>query len=75
MVKIRIGGQPEEVEKVVRKIADVFEIVSISDTQKDRGKSKNVRVYVEINTVPPSEEIPSWAIIPAWVKSKKENLI
>jgi hypothetical protein len=48
MVKIRIEGTREECQQATPKLAEVFDVVSISDPYPDRGQSRLVRVYVEI---------------------------
>ena len=76
MVKIRIWGLPEEVDGAVKKIEDNFEILSASEPCHDRGKSKYVRVYVEVNVVGQlTDQIPAENLISAYEQSKKENLI
>jgi hypothetical protein len=47
-VKIRIEGTPEEWQQATSQLAEVFDIVSISDPYPNRGQSRLVRVYVEI---------------------------
>jgi hypothetical protein len=48
MVKIRIEGTPEECQQAAPRLAEVFEVVSVSDPYPNRGQSRLVRVYLEI---------------------------
>ncbi len=48
MVKIRLEGTPEECQQAAPRLAEVFEVVSISDPYPNRGRSRLVRVYLEI---------------------------
>ena len=48
MVKIRLEGTPEECQQAAPRLAEVFEVVSISDPYPNRGHSRLVRVYLEI---------------------------
>ena len=41
-------GTPEEVERAVERLAETFEVVSISAMYLDRPPSLLVRVYVEV---------------------------
>ena len=49
MVKIRMEGTPQECQHATPLLAELFEVVSISDPYSNRGRSRLVRVYVEIN--------------------------
>jgi hypothetical protein len=48
MVKIRIEGTPEECQQATPQLAEVFDVVSISNPYPNQGQSRLVRVYVEI---------------------------
>jgi hypothetical protein len=47
-VKIRIEGTPKECQQATPQLAELFEVVSISDPYPNRGHSRLVRVYVEV---------------------------
>jgi hypothetical protein len=47
MVKIRLEGTPQECQQAPR-LAELFEVVSVSDPYPNRGASRLVRVYVEV---------------------------
>ncbi len=48
MVKIRMEGTAEECQQAAPRLAEVFEVVSVSDPYPNRGRSRLVRVYVEV---------------------------
>jgi hypothetical protein len=48
MVKIRLEGTPQECQQATPQLAEVFDVVSISDPYPNRGQSRLVRVYVEV---------------------------
>ncbi len=48
MVKIRLEGTEQECQQVTPQLAEVFDVVSISDPYPNRGQSRLVRVYLEI---------------------------
>lgn len=48
MVKIRVHGTPEEVESTLEVLCTQFEILSESEPYIDRGKSRYVRVYLDV---------------------------
>jgi hypothetical protein len=48
MVKIRLEGTEQECQQAAPRLAEVFEVVSISDPYPNRGQSRLVRVYLEI---------------------------
>jgi hypothetical protein len=48
MVKIRIEGTLQECQQATPQLAQVFDVVSISDAYPNRGGSSLVRVYLEI---------------------------
>lgn len=75
MVKIRIWGLPEEVDKAIEKIVEGFEVLSASETCHDRGNSKYVRVYLEANIGQSTDQITAEELKSAHEQSKKENLI
>jgi hypothetical protein len=47
-VKIRLEGTPKECAQAAPRLAEVFEVVSVSDPYPNRGHSLLVRVYVEV---------------------------
>jgi hypothetical protein len=47
-VKIRLEGTPTECEQAAPRLAEVFDVVSVSDPYPNRGRSLLVRVYVEV---------------------------
>jgi hypothetical protein len=48
MVKIRLEGTREECQQATPRLAELFEVVSISQPYPNRGRSLLMRVYVEI---------------------------
>ncbi len=48
MVKIRLEGTPQECQQATPRLAEVFDVVSISHPYPNRGASRLVRVYVEV---------------------------
>ncbi len=48
MVKIRLEGVLEEVEKAVPKLQKSFRILNVTDPYQNRNQSKYVRVYVDV---------------------------
>ncbi|HEX8860290.1 MAG TPA: hypothetical protein VGC06_14605 [Actinomycetes bacterium] len=48
MVKIRLEGTSQECQQAAPRLAEVFEVVSISQPSPNRGCSLLVRVYVEV---------------------------
>jgi hypothetical protein len=48
MVMIRIEGTLRECQQATTRLAEVFDVVSISDPYPNRGRSSLVRVYLEI---------------------------
>jgi hypothetical protein len=47
-VKIRIEGTPEECQQATPQLAELFDVVSVSDPYPNRGRSRLVRVYLDI---------------------------
>lgn len=47
MIKIRLHGEPSEIETAINVIKKNFEILSTSGMYADRGASKYSRVYLE----------------------------
>lgn len=47
-MKMRLHGLPDEVAEAVERLHGIFAVVSVSDPYPDRGKSRLVRVYVEV---------------------------
>ncbi|WP_282156254.1 hypothetical protein [Cytobacillus gottheilii] len=53
VVKIRLHGEPEDVERVLNLIKDsdpFLKVLSESSEYKDRGKSEYIRKYIEVKT-------------------------
>lgn len=48
MVKIRLHGLPEEVNRASQTIEEAFKVFSRSEMYADRGKSDYVRVYLDV---------------------------
>jgi hypothetical protein len=48
MVKIRLEGTRQECQQAAARLAELFEVVSVSDPYPNRGRSLLVRVYVEV---------------------------
>jgi hypothetical protein len=48
MVKIRLEGTLQECQQAAPGLAELFDVVSVSDPYANRGRSRLVRVYVEI---------------------------
>jgi hypothetical protein len=48
MVKIRLEGTPQECQQAGPQLAELFEVVSISDPYPNRGRSRLVRIHLEI---------------------------
>jgi hypothetical protein len=51
-VKIRLEGTPTECDQAAPRLAEVFDVVSVSDPYPNRGRSQLVRVYVEVRLGP-----------------------
>jgi hypothetical protein len=51
-MKLRLHGTPEEVTQATRRLAEVLDVVAVSDPYPDRGASELVRVYLEIRLPP-----------------------
>jgi hypothetical protein len=47
-MKIRLEGAPKECEQAAPRLAEVFDVISVSDPYPNRGRSLLVRVYVEV---------------------------
>ena len=47
-MKIRLEGTRQECEQAAPRLAEVFDVVSVSDPYPNRGRSLLVRVYVEV---------------------------
>lgn len=50
--KIRLEGTRQECEQAAPRLAEVFDVVSVSDPYPNRGRSLLVRVYVEVRLGP-----------------------
>jgi hypothetical protein len=51
-VKLRLEGTPQECKQAASRLAEVFDVVSVSDPYPNRGRSLLVRVYVEVRLGP-----------------------
>ncbi len=51
-MKLRLEGTPDECEQAGALLAHTLEIVSVSDPYPNRGRSRLVRVYVEVRLEP-----------------------
>ena len=51
-MKIRLEGTPQECEQAAPRLAEVFDVASVSDPYPNRGRSVLVRVYVEVRLDP-----------------------
>lgn len=47
-MKLRLHGLPEEVERAIARLAEVFTVVSVSGAYPDRPPSRLVRVYLDV---------------------------
>ncbi len=47
-MKIRMEGTAEECQQAAPRLAELFDVVSVSGAYPNRGRSRLVRVYVEI---------------------------
>jgi hypothetical protein len=54
-VKLRLHGTRTECDLVVRQLATVLRVLSISDPCPDRGRSVLVRVYLDIRAGDPAD--------------------
>jgi hypothetical protein len=61
-MKLRLEGTSAECEQAACQIAEVLDVVSISDPYPNRGRSQLIRVYLEIRLDP--EDAPSDAAEP-----------
>jgi hypothetical protein len=48
MVKIRLEGTLRECQQAAPGLAELFDVVSVRDPYANRGRSRLVRVYLEI---------------------------
>ena len=51
MIKIRLEGEPEEINKAIENIEDSFKILNQSEPYANRGRSKYYRVYLDVEIV------------------------
>ncbi len=49
MIKIRLHGTKEEIERTKEIIKQKFEILNISGLYKDRGGNSYYRIYIDCN--------------------------
>lgn len=52
MVKLRLEGTPQECARAALRLAEVFDVFSVSEPYPNRGRSLLVRVYVEVRLGP-----------------------
>ncbi|AEH08771.1 MULTISPECIES: hypothetical protein [Protofrankia] len=52
-MKIRLHGTEDECRTAAEAIASVLDVVAVSDTYPDRGRSRLVRVYLDIRIPTP----------------------
>lgn len=50
MIKIRLNGTKEEIEKAKEIIKKDFKVLSISNLYKDRGENLYYRLYIDCDT-------------------------
>lgn len=55
MIKLRVEGLPEEVDAFTEGLEPYCDVFSKSEPYANRGKSKYVRVYMEIHPVTKQE--------------------
>jgi hypothetical protein len=48
-VKIRLQGTRQECQQAAARLAEVFDVVSVSDPYPNRSRSLLVRLYVEVH--------------------------
>jgi hypothetical protein len=58
-VRLRPHGTPAECEAAARRLAEVFDVVSVSGPYPDRGRSLLVRVYLELRLDPAPPAAPA----------------
>lgn len=51
MIKMRLQGLPDEIEKLVEDLKTKYDVLEVSDSYANRGDSKFVRVYVTIKSL------------------------
>ena len=56
MVKMRLEGLPQDVERALQSIRMCFHVLEESTPYPNRPPSKFVRVYVSVAADPPQEE-------------------
>jgi hypothetical protein len=58
-MKVRLHGTPAEVAEATRRLAEVLDVVAVSQPYPDRGASVLVRVYLEVRLDPASAAMPT----------------
>jgi hypothetical protein len=58
-VRLRLHGTPAECDHAARRLAEVFDVVSVSGPYPDRGPSRLVRVYLELRLDPAPPAAPA----------------
>ncbi len=51
-MKLRLEGTPAECEQAAALLGQTFTVVSVSDAYPNRGRSRLVRVYIEVRLDP-----------------------
>jgi hypothetical protein len=51
-MKLRLHGTPAECDQAACRLAEVFDVASVSGPYPDRGPSRLVRVYLELRLGP-----------------------
>jgi hypothetical protein len=51
-MKLRLEGTQAECEQAARQLAEVLDVVSVSDPYHNRGRSLLVRIYIEVRLDP-----------------------
>jgi hypothetical protein len=54
-MELRLHGTPDEVDQATERLAEVFDVVSVSTHRPDRGTSRLVRVYLQLRLTPPRD--------------------
>jgi hypothetical protein len=56
-MKIRLHGTAEEAREVADRLAEIVDVLAVSEPYPDRGASRLVRVYVEARLLDPAAQI------------------
>ena len=55
MIKVRLEGMPEELEDFLAGFRPAYKILNESSSYPNRGKSKYVRIYLDVEQYSPAE--------------------